>query len=261
MRVVNVGLLAGLLAVLLAVLIAGTIHAVYATDAADPVCVPSPTHSPWPPGVDPGPPLVVPFLSAHRGGTNLAPQQTAEAYRSAIAFGATVIEVDLRRLRDGTMVVFHDDAGPDGRALHQVTLAEFKAWNAATGSWAGTAFDPARYQTFAEVLATAGQAGVGLDIEFKSFHLLGGPYREVATAVAAAGLMEKTIWQYYSDLEVPLISTIQGVDPDARFNYNLLGIETPQGLYNRARGRDFSFGSDLATDFLAGRCSVRTASH
>lgn len=214
--------------------------------AAEAECVPSPVHSPWGPGTAPGEPADVPFLSAHRGGTNLAPQQTAEAYRSALAFGATVIEIDIRRLSDGTLVAYHDAEGPGGQSVSSVNLAEFKSWNAATGEWAGTAHDPARYLTFAEVLAIAEHVGAGLDVEFKEVYLLDRkPYRQVAQAVADAGLMDRTLWQYSTNLD-PLISAVQGIDPDALFNYNLNGAEQPSALYDRAKGKDFAFGSDLA---------------
>ncbi|UUN26532.1 glycerophosphodiester phosphodiesterase family protein [Streptomyces sp. FIT100] len=215
-----------------------------AAEAAE--CVPSPVHSPWGPGTAPGAPAEVPFLSAHRGGTNLAPQQTAEAYRSALAFGATVIEIDIRRLSDGTLVAFHDAEGPGGQTVKSVNLATFKSWNAATGEWVGTAHDPARYLTFDEVLAIATQAGAGLDVEFKEVYLLDRtPYRQVAQAVKNAGLMDRTIWQYSTNLD-PMISAVQGVDANALFNYNLSGSESPSALYDRARGKDFTFGSDLA---------------
>ncbi|MFI1967068.1 glycerophosphodiester phosphodiesterase [Streptomyces pathocidini] len=223
-----------------------TPSALAAEGASAAECAPSPVHSPWGPGTAPGAPADVPFLSAHRGGTNLAPQQTAEAYRSALAFGATVIEIDIRRLSDGTLVAYHDGEGPGGQSVSSVDLAEFKSWNAATGEWAGTAYDPARYLTFAEALDIAGQAGAGLDIEFKEVYLLDRkPYRQVAQAVADAGLMDRTLWQYSSNLD-PLILAVQGIDPSALFNYNLSGAEQPSALYDRAAGKDFSFGSDLA---------------
>lgn len=217
--------------------------------AIRPGCNPTPTRAPWADGVAPGAPDPTPFLSAHRGGTNLAPQQTAEAYRSALAFGATVIEVDLHVLADGTLAVFHDDASPSGTPMGQVTRAEFKSWNAATGSWKGTAFDPARYLTFPEALDIARQARAGLDIEFKDLDPRANstvllPYETVARAVADAGLMDQTIWQYHDGQQL-LRAQIRSVDPDARFNYNLLDYETPAQLYAKASQQDFSFGSDL----------------
>lgn len=212
-------------------------------------CVPAPARAPWGAATNPGPAATAPFLSAHRGGTNLAPQQTAEAYRSALAFGATVIEVDLHVLADGGLAAYHDDTAPDGRPMSEVTTAEFKSWNAATGRWAGTAFDPARYLLFDEALDIAARAGAGLDIEFKDLDPRANagvipPYRHVAEQVLAAGVMDTTIWQHHDGQQL-LVSEVRSVAADARFNYNLLGYETPAQLYTKASRQDFSFGSDL----------------
>lgn len=227
---------------------------VVAASVTRPDCTPTPSRAPWLPGTDPGPGAAVPFLSAHRGGTNLAPQQTAEAHRSALAFGVDVTEVDLHVLADGALAAFHDATTADGRRIGTLTTAEFKALNAATGSWAGTAFDPARYLLFDEVLAIAAAGGprAGLDIEFKDLDVgsNGGtnprlPYAQVARAVAEAGLMDTSVWQY-NQSQPDLIAAVRTADPNARFNYNILDFETPAQLFAQASTTDFSYGSKLS---------------
>jgi glycerophosphoryl diester phosphodiesterase len=47
-------------------------------------------------------------VSAHRGGGELFPLQTYEAYELAASSGAQYVEFDVRRLADGTLVCFHD---------------------------------------------------------------------------------------------------------------------------------------------------------
>src|SRR5262245_1692407 len=42
-----------------------------------------------------------PLLSAHRGGVNLAPENTLAAYRHAFAYDMDFIEVDVRETADG----------------------------------------------------------------------------------------------------------------------------------------------------------------
>ena len=216
-------------------------------------CAPSPAHAPWAPGDTVSPNASIPFLSAHRGGTNLAPQQTAEAHRSALAFGVDVTEIDIHVLADGALAAFHNATTADGRPIGTLTTADYKALNAATGAWAGTAFDPARYLLFDEVLAIAAAGGprAGLDIEFKDLDVgsNGGPsprlpYSAVAQAVADAGLMDTSIWQY-NQSQPDLIAAVRAVDPDARFNYNILEVEPPAQLYAQATTTDFSFGSSL----------------
>ncbi|MSR22293.1 MAG: glycerophosphodiester phosphodiesterase [Gemmatimonadetes bacterium] len=50
-----------------------------------------------------------PLLFAHRGGAKLAPENTLEAFRAAVErWQADVLELDVRRTRDGELVVLHD---------------------------------------------------------------------------------------------------------------------------------------------------------
>ncbi len=57
-------------------------------------------------------------VSAHRGGEEVAPGGSLDAYRAAVAMGVDLVEVDVRRLADGTLVCSHDpvglEAGPVG---------------------------------------------------------------------------------------------------------------------------------------------------
>jgi glycerophosphoryl diester phosphodiesterase len=47
-------------------------------------------------------------VSAHKGGSEDAPPATWEAYETALTTGAEYVEFDIRRTRDGDLVVFHD---------------------------------------------------------------------------------------------------------------------------------------------------------
>lgn len=81
-----------------------------------------------------------PWLVAHRGGSLLAPENTLVAFDVAARLGADAIETDVRRTRDGVVVVFHDDAterltGAPG-TIEARTLAEVRALDA------GHAFTP-----------------------------------------------------------------------------------------------------------------------
>jgi glycerophosphoryl diester phosphodiesterase len=50
-----------------------------------------------------------PWLIAHRGGSGLAPENTLAAFDLAVRLGADALEIDVRRTRDGALVVFHDE--------------------------------------------------------------------------------------------------------------------------------------------------------
>ncbi|MGH3727490.1 MAG: glycerophosphodiester phosphodiesterase family protein [Micromonosporaceae bacterium] len=48
-------------------------------------------------------------ISAHQGGSEIAPAATLEAYKSSLDTGAEYVELDIRRTGDGVLVVYHDD--------------------------------------------------------------------------------------------------------------------------------------------------------
>lgn len=48
-------------------------------------------------------------IIGHRGASAYAPENTLAAFQQAFEQGATMIELDVRRCADGTLIVFHDD--------------------------------------------------------------------------------------------------------------------------------------------------------
>lgn len=62
------------------------------------------------------------LIFAHRGAWDPAPQNSLEAFERAIALGVDMIELDVRRTRDGVLVVQHDpiDGEPTGPTLAEV---------------------------------------------------------------------------------------------------------------------------------------------
>lgn len=46
---------------------------------------------------------------AHRGASAYAPENTMSAFNMAIQLNANGIELDLRRTKDGKIVIFHDN--------------------------------------------------------------------------------------------------------------------------------------------------------
>ncbi|WP_135230270.1 glycerophosphodiester phosphodiesterase [Deinococcus fonticola] len=91
-----------------------------------------------------------PILLGHRGSPHQFRENTMPGYQAALAAGLDGVEVDVRRLVDGTLVLHHDAHLPDGRFLRDLrrsevpawlpTLPEFLAWMADTGTYANIEF-------------------------------------------------------------------------------------------------------------------------
>lgn len=75
-----------------------------------------------------------PLVLAHRGGADIRPENTFEAYDYAIGIGVDVLEIDARLSKDGEFVVIHDstvDRTTDGTGrVEEKTLAELKSLDA-----------------------------------------------------------------------------------------------------------------------------------
>jgi len=80
----------------------------------------------------------MPFLNngvtAHRGNSEIAPENTVIAFRKAIDIGVDWIELDIRRSRDGAIVVIHDadvSRTTNGNGLvSELTLPQLKQLDA-----------------------------------------------------------------------------------------------------------------------------------
>jgi glycerophosphoryl diester phosphodiesterase len=74
---------------------------------------------------------------AHRGGAGLAPENTLPAFRRSLALGFTHVELDVRRSRDGVLMLFHDSSleAKVGRvgSVGDYTAAELQSFD--IGSW------------------------------------------------------------------------------------------------------------------------------
>ncbi len=109
------------------------------------------------------------IVTVHRGATAFAPENTLEAYAAAMDYGADGCEIDVRRTKDGVLVLFHDDMldrltngfGPPSALTYPELLA------LRPRSVYGTATSRTRPPTFAAVLALARQRAMLLHLDMK----------------------------------------------------------------------------------------------
>jgi glycerophosphoryl diester phosphodiesterase len=109
-----------------------------------------------------------PLISAHRGFSAKAPENTIAALEAALAAGADVAEVDLRMTRDGHLVLMHDrlvDRTSDGQGpVSELALDEIQRLDA--GSWFRPEFAGTCVPTLEEALRwSAGRLGFLLELK------------------------------------------------------------------------------------------------
>lgn len=112
-------------------------------------------------------PEVIGHRGAGRGVVEGVQENTVASFRAAVAAGATWVEVDVRRSSDDTLVVYHDAALPDGRAIVDLSAQECHV--------AGVA-------TLAEVLAALPpEIGVDFDVKTVMEDATDAPHRHTST--------------------------------------------------------------------------------
>ncbi len=120
-------------------------------------------------------------VTAHRGHSRAAPENTLSAVRKAIESGADYAEVDVQQTADGVVVLLHDRdlkrVAGDSRRLGDLPYDEVRKLN--VGSWFSPAFAEGRVPTLAEVIDLS-RGRIKLNIELKVV----GPDRRLARAVA-----------------------------------------------------------------------------
>jgi glycerophosphoryl diester phosphodiesterase len=120
-------------------------------------------------------------VTAHRGHSMAAPENTLSAVRKAIESGADYAEVDVLLTADGVVVLLHDRdlkrVAGDPRRIEDVPYDEVRKLD--VGGWFDPSFAGERVPTLAEVIDMA-RGRIKLNIELKFY----GPDRRLAEEVA-----------------------------------------------------------------------------
>ncbi|MDQ0273923.1 glycerophosphodiester phosphodiesterase [Cytobacillus purgationiresistens] len=111
-----------------------------------------------------------PFESiAHRGASNVAPENTMAAFEEALALDFDYIELDVHLSKDGEFIVIHDDTvdrttNGEGK-INEMTVQDIKELDA--GSWYSPQFTNESIPLLREVIDKFG-GKIGLLIEIKT---------------------------------------------------------------------------------------------
>lgn len=172
-----------------------------------------------------------PAITAHRGWhKDGLPQNSIAALERAVEGGVDKVELDVRRLLDGTLVVHHDATFPDGRRLGDVdrsVLAEYPhvptldAWAKRAGQLNATALVELKESGYEdEVVATVRRHIPDHKLEYFSF--------KPAAVRALSRIVGDRPLGLLSDLKEPAKTGAELVSAGRRNGANLLGLNVRQ---------------------------------
>lgn len=152
-------------------------------------------------------------ISAHRGASSDAPENTRYAFEAAIESDTDYIELDVQLTKDGKLVVFHDntiDRTTNGSGtIYEHTYAELLELSA--GSWFSRTgeFDDAKIMTLEEALTLIGKQKK-LNIEIKD---TGDSVRATEKTVELIEKHNITGSCYVSSFSYPLLRIVKRLNP------------------------------------------------
>ena len=153
---------------------------------------------------------------AHRGASHYCPENTMMAFYMGMQMGANGIETDVRRTRDGVLVLFHDET------LTRVTGAE--------GSIADYTYDELqkllvkkgglhdKIPTLEDFLAHFAYRDITFAIELKA----DGIEKEVADLIFRYGIAEKTV---VTAFELHRLENVKAYAPTLRIGYLTMTVD------------------------------------
>jgi glycerophosphoryl diester phosphodiesterase len=149
-------------------------------------------------------------IGGHRGGGDLAPENTIAALETAAGFGVDYVELDVAMTADGVLVLMHDedlDRTTDGHGpVRAHTLALVEGLDAGVGFWGR--FGRLLVPTVEEVLDwLAVHPAIGATFEAKAPGTGGPLARAIASSPVRSGLS-------ICSFEADALRAVQAVDSD-----------------------------------------------
>ncbi len=139
------------------------------------------------------------LIFAHRGASNLAPENTLKAFKKAIELKADYIEFDVHQSKDGEIVIMHDantfrTTGHSG-IIEKMTLEELKELDCG---------DDEKIPTLEELVKLA-KGKIGLNCEIKAK----GIAQKIIEIIKEADLFESTIISSFKQKELLKIKNLE----------------------------------------------------
>lgn len=157
------------------------------------------------------------MVVAHRGDWRDAPENSLGAINQAVAGGADVVEIDVKRTGDGELVLMHDQTvnrttNGTGR-VDELTFAQVKALRLRSGpGGAAAAVTDATVPTLREAMQAVGGTGTVINLDKAWDHR-----DQVYDLLAELGQLEQGLFK--SDADVAEVAAFLGRDPRIRYSH------------------------------------------
>jgi glycerophosphoryl diester phosphodiesterase len=158
---------------------------------------------------------ILPKISAHRGASRVAPENTLAAFTKAIEMGADFIEIDVRTTSDGKQVCLHDASLKRTTGLNmdvkKVTLQKIKDLSA--GEWFDNLYSKEKIPSLEEVCHLVAQLNklqsrnVNLYVDCKDIRV-----RDVINVLHQYHLLDSAV--FYGDVNT--LKKIRKIAPSTR---------------------------------------------
>lgn len=195
-------------------------------------------------------------VTAHRGFSYAAPENTMYAFEAAAEAGADYIELDVQQTADGQLVVFHDDTvsrTTDGiGSLSSFTYNELAELSC--GSWfrkGDRDFSDARVPLFSEALEFAADNDIMLNVEIKKSDRTDDTARRAAEMLVEYGLEDQC---YVTSFAYSALREAKQVDEGIKTAL-ILNVASPS-IYSNLRYIDA-----VSINFLFANQSVISNAH
>ena len=189
--------------------------------------------------------FATPEISAHRGYSSVAPENTRPAFEAAIESGVEYIELDIQETEDEEIVVMHDSN------LKRTTGIKKDVWNCKldylrsldAGSWFSPEFKGEGIMTLAEVLELC-QGKIKLNIEIKPTGHEKSIVSKTAWLIRKYGFEESC---YVSSFSYEVLKGIKTADPEIKTAY------TMGSVFGNIRGLKYADALSVRKNFVTRR--------
>lgn len=156
-------------------------------------------------------------ITAHRGSSMIAPENSLSAIEAAIENGADFVEIDVQETKEGDIVLTHDTnlsrvTGEDVN-IYDLTVEQVQQLDA--GSWFSSEYAGEKIPTLREVIELT-RGKIRLNIELKSHDYSDNLVKNTLAIIKEEGILRSCV---VTSLEYDLLQEMESLDYRVRTGY------------------------------------------